>query len=326
MVDKSRFEKIIEFEGKKFGYLKKPWKISENNVRDSRSKLEKLDIKKNLSPSLKEIGMQQSPVVNGKGEIFIGGRRTVGWEMNGEDKLLVEIRDISPLKQMIASKQENETKRDMSPVQEGRLYNRIKDSFGLKQKKIAEMFSITESDVSQKIKTYENSVTELTGDIPYEKVGHVSKTLNYGKYLALLPLESKYRLRMIEQIKEHGMTQKEVRDSVGKSKGVLSLIETYETREQEKKMLEAVDSMLFIKNVDTAKIVHTINNITGSSQKEVTKQVDHDLYSNQEEADKLYFIPRGGRCIGKKVEMYWYGTVDPIKAKEIEDASENETN
>ena len=82
---------------------------------------------------------------------------------------------------------------------------------------------------------------------------------------------------------------------------------------------------MYQKDVKPSEIVHLINEATGSSQKIVTKKVDHDLYSNTEEADTLYFIPRGGRCLGDKIEKYWVGTVDPVKAKEVDEDS-NEKN
>lgn len=321
MIDKNRFEKRWSIEGKEFGLLKKPWVISKNNVRDSSSEIEIADIRSNLSPSLKEIGMQQIPVANGAGEVFIGGRRTVGWELNGEVALLVEIRDIPDVDQMAGSWGENYTKRDMDADQEGRLFLRMQEKFKLSSRKLSEKLgNIAHNSITRKIKVYKCSAAEQLGSIPHDTHNDSVKKLNYGKVIELLSLDTANRTKLIKEIKEKGMTRDEVRQVVRQATSVDELLISF-PEEKREEIKEAVKDLLYTKDVKGHELIHALNIATESSQRTVAKKVAYDLYSNKEEADELYFVPRGGKCLGDKTEKYWHGFIDPVTAKEVNEAS-----
>lgn len=197
MIDEKRFVKRWSIEGKEFGLLKKPWTISENNVRQSATEIDKADIKANLAPNLKAIGMQQLPVANGKGEVFIGGRRTIGWEINNEPSLLVEIRDIPDEDQMVASWGENYTKRDMRADQEGRLFKRMCEKFSLSHRELAKKLgNISKDTVNLKIRAYEDFYVDSGYPVPHDSLIDSPKVLNYGKAIELMPLEKEEKAKI----------------------------------------------------------------------------------------------------------------------------------
>lgn len=320
MIDETKFSKRWTIGNKEFGLLKKPWKISENNVRETATEVERADIKANLAPNIKAIGMQQLPVVNGKGEVFIGGRRTVACEINGEPNLLVEIRDIPDVDQMIASWSENYTKRDMDAHQEGRIFKRMLEKFQLSERELAKRLgNVSKDTVNRKIRVFEDFYLSRGETVPHEKPNDSEKTFNYGKAIELLPLPKDTQTRLLSEIKTKGLSRSKLREVIKQSNAMINAAKSFDEKKQ-KEILEEIKPMLFKKDIKPEDVIFTINEVAGASHKTVPHKIPKEEYTTQKEADEQYFIPRGGRCLGEKTESYWYGTINKVKARELDKA------
>lgn len=318
MIDNSRFVKRWTVDSKEFGLLKRPWKISENNIRKSETATALKDIELNLVPNIKEIGLQQIPVVNGKGEVFIGGRRAVAVEMLGEETLLVEIRDIPAEEQLIASWSENYVKKDMRADEEGEGFKRIKDLTGWSNVKLAKRLGVHEATIRRKIGVYDEFKIRRGAEVPHDTAHDNPRNFNFGKAIELLPdwISEENKTKMYNEITQKGLTRDQVRKVTNTSRTMLHVVEEC-NEEFQKEILDAINPMLFTKEVNAMEVLHKINDITHFSQKTIAHQIPKERYSSQKEADDEYFIPRGGRCLGSKTEEYWYGTIDPVKAKKL---------
>jgi len=250
-----------------------------------------------------------------------GGRRSVGWEIAGKETLLVEIRDIPPDKQVEASISENATKLDPTAGELGRAYKRFRDMRKLSNVEVAKRFGVGHTTVNNKIKIFEvfGADNRCQNYVKVPMKSEYDLDMDYAKAVLLLPLNEKNRESMVYEIENKALSRKEVRDIIGKSKALENLLDCYyKNPEQDKKFHNKIMPMLYKKETDTMEVCYALNELSESSQKVVTKKVAHDLYSNQKEADTMYFSPRGGRCLGEKIVKYWIGTVDPIKAKEVD--------
>jgi len=317
MIDEKRFSKRWTVGTKEFGYLKKPWTISTNNVRSSASKIDKADIKTNLAPNIKSIGLQQLPVVDGKGEVFIGGRRTVACEINGKENLLVEVRDIPDIDQMTASWGENYVKRDMRADQEGRLFERMGKKFGLSERELAKKLGVGKDAINRKIRAYNEFFVSRNETVPHNSTNDSAKAFNFGKAIELLPLHSKQKDRMLKEIKTKGMTVPQVREIIKHSNAMISVADTFD-EPKKTAILTKIEPNLFRKELKPEKIIYDINEVAGASHKVSPHKIPKEQFTTQKEADDEYFIPRGGRCLGDTTEQYWYGTVNRQKHRKLE--------
>jgi len=97
--------------------------ISVYNVRPNPTQAEQKEIKFTLGKSIILQGLQQIPVSNPKGEIFIGGRRLTAFKEIGRKWIPVEIRDLTPYQEVIASNTENKHRRNPDYMKQGRSYS-----------------------------------------------------------------------------------------------------------------------------------------------------------------------------------------------------------
>jgi len=134
-------------------------------------------------------------------------------------------------------------------------------------------------------------------------------------------LEPEDKAKLISEIETKGMTENQVLKVVNMSKAFLHLFDKFPD-EIRGKLLKEIKPKLFTKGMNKAEIIHDINEVTGSSQKLKEAKIPIEMFKTQKEADDEYFVPRGGRCLGRVA--YWYGTIDPIRDKSFKKKKKEE--
>lgn len=320
MIDKSKFVEVWESKelGKIFGKLKTPVKISDSNMRQKYS-IEKIKIS-SLLESIKNIGLQQLPVANGKGEIFIGGRRCKAMETDGASHITVEVRDISDKEQKMASYSENETSEKPTSDEEGRQLLEIRRAFRISQRELARRLKEPETYVRRRINVYKKikPLLRQTDAIPYARDYPGSKVVTYGKALLLLPdwISITNKQKLIDLIESEGMTETKLRSLILATKKVEILIENVNDEKKKKELEKIVKPLLFTKELSFEEVEWFMREKIGHSQPLKEKYYELDTFSSQEEAHE-YAGRFGGRCLGKvwKLELDTVG--EKLAMKEL---------
>lgn len=156
-LDKNKFKEVITFGNKAFGFLK----LSEAKVADTNIRKEKLSVEETkviqdtLAKSIKDIGLQQFPVCTPEGEVFIGGRRLKAFELNKEQWIPVEIRDINSYQQRLDSWAENKARMEVEPLSEAQHF---KETMQIEKKsayQLAKDLGLPETYINDRLKVLE---------------------------------------------------------------------------------------------------------------------------------------------------------------------------
>jgi len=314
MIENKRFKKVEKIGEKTFGWLKLPAIISKNNVRQTEMTLKSIEpLEQRLADNINEIGLQQLPVVNGKGEVFIGGRRIKACTINGEDHVLVEIRDISDLDQKLASYSENKQKQEMTADEEGRLFKAIIEEEGISQVELAKKLGeprtliVTRMQIAKYVEG--RQVPYGTGDPSEKKIVTASK----AEKICQDSIPKDAREKMFKLIEKDGMTQEEVIRAISVSKGTLHTLSEKEP-EVKKLALKMIDNLMWTSELTQDIANRAIYVAEGDIPKLSKKTYPLDKFKDRTEADQ-YAGKYHGRCNGTVTVERWALELDTVGEK-----------
>lgn len=298
------FKDRVKIDGTEYAMLKvSTASISKYNVRPTPTKEERTEIAEGLAQSIKEIGLKQLPVCTSKGEIYIGGRRYIAFDINQKDWMAVRIEDATPFEQLIASYSENDQRKNVTYQNEGKLfYNMLElgnDEFRdetrekgswkkFTQEDLAKKLGKSQSDIQRKIQVYKNLV--ITEIIPLRSYpDRVTPTLEQAIVVARTTTPKEARPILIKQIVDKKIknvpTLRKVIDDSRES------IELFESAKNEKIQTEVETKHkdnLFTTEIDPNRIIYDLS-IAEKAQPKLTKlEIKKGEYgvNTEEEADE----------------------------------------
>ena len=118
------------------------------------------DVIRELAESIKEKGLLQPILVRKDGdryEIVAGDRRYLAHEMLGLKKIKAIVREMEPKECFVIRSIENLQREDLSAVEEGYIYQEMKDAYKMSIRGIAKNLGISESKIIEKLKIIEMS-------------------------------------------------------------------------------------------------------------------------------------------------------------------------
>ncbi|MEM2271930.1 MAG: ParB/RepB/Spo0J family partition protein [Archaeoglobaceae archaeon] len=255
----------VQIGNKTFAFVRvKDLKISPYNVRPEITPEEREEIKAELAKSIKELGLQQLPVVTPNGEVFIGGRRTVAFKELGEEWILVEIRDATPFEQLVASYTENFHRKSPDYLHEGRLFKQMCELGGISEVELSKKLGIPRSTISNKIRVYEKLgqiLNECSGgtSIPGKQV----LSFEDAKMIASIEEDDK-RERLVDLVIEKGLKTEDIKRIIATTNAVKSLIEG-EKPEIQKKAKEKFEPLYYTPDLDIAEVKWQLEEWAGDS-------------------------------------------------------------
>jgi len=297
------FRDVTTISGKKFGFVRvKDTKISPYNVRPEASPEEK-EIK-DLAKSIKELGLQQLPVCTSKGEVYIGGRRKIAMELNNEEWMLVEIRDLPPLEQMLASYSENFHRREPDYWNEGILFKKMMSLGNLSYRELAKKLGLSKDYVAYRVKITNTLNKALTEGITFDQ----------ARILSSSRVPEKVREKLVTRLKAGEIDTKKLIKILAKTDTAKEMLETT-TDEIREKIEEEFKDQFYTEHLDLDYLDYRISKEEGSP---ITKlkpvEIPTDKFNSIEEA-RNFFRKCGGQLLGKR-ELY-YGKIDPYKYKSL---------
>ena len=293
------FRDRIKLGGKTFALIRvKDAKISKYNVRKEPDKLEREVIKETLAKSIKELGLQQMPVCTSEGEIFVGGRRYIAYDELQEEWMAVEVRDLLPVDQMMASWTENFHRKEPDYWNEGRLFKKMITLGGVSIRSLAERLGVSEPYVRHRIKIHEKiSDAFASRAITYET----------ARYIATSELPQEAEQKLFDKAISERLEAPEVKKLISNGKAVSTLLEGT-TEEIAKEFTDKLGEKLYLEELDIGRIHHDITVAEGNQPALKTIEIEGDVFKSEQEAD-TYFKKYGG-CFVAKV-ILWVGKVDP---------------
>jgi len=285
--------------GKKiFAYVKvKDLKISEYNVRPGATPEEKEEIKTELAKSIKELGLQQLPVITPEGEVFIGGRRTIAFKELGEEWMLAEIRNAAPFEQMIASYTENFHRKSPDYMNEGRLFKEmIKEGVAKGDIKLqghgdkghgilGKKLGISNDYVDARVRIFETLSSAAGGSgIAFEQ----------ARMLSTSDIPDDKRAELVKMASE-GIKTQDLKKIIATTNATKALLEG-ETEEVQKQAEKEFKDQLYTKDLDITAIKWRLEEIAGDSHSTGKGRIwwdEHGITSTEEAI--AWFKKYGGR-------------------------------
>jgi len=126
-------------------------------------------------------------------------------------------------------------------------------------------------------------------------------------------MKTKIEKALIKAQKERARTLLKSNRAMKMRESIDNMKETFNWNEAEDKQFEEALSEFDLGKVSGYEILHIFSWINGASNIKRKCRIDMSLYNSEEEADKEYFLPRGGRCLG--TEHRYVGSVDPALKK-----------
>jgi ParB/RepB/Spo0J family partition protein len=297
-------------------------RIAKTNVRQTSLNIEEtIDCKdQDLADSIEAVGQKQAVVCDPHGNVYIGGRRLRAAKIDKKDLIEVKVEDIPEDEQLLASYQENDTQKNLTPFERAKFYLKYMKKKGLGERELAEELHHSYSRINDHIRVYETFGTDhSTVNILYDEQIEEgdNQALTFGKAVVLVPLEKETRDKLVKEIQTDGITQSQLTRIIKASQALEELVENLDSEEDIKAAKKVLEGKLYTNKMKPMDLFYDINNAMGNPQKlrpypRERIQTKASDFANQEAAD-AWFEERGGRCYGK--EEVYYGEVDPMRLK-----------
>lgn len=278
--------------GKKiFAYVKvKGLTISKYNVRPETTPEEKEEIKAELAKSIKELGLQQLPVITPDGEVFIGGRRTLAFKELGEEWMLAEIRDALPFEQMIASYTENFHRKSPDYMNEGKLFKSMCEEGGVSTRELSKKLGVSDEYIGVRIRIYEKlNDANAVGTIAFEQ----------ARMLSTADIPEDAREKLVKMASD-GIKTQDLKKIIATTNATKALLEG-ETEEVQKQAEKEFKDQLYTKGLDITAIKWRLEEIAGDSHSTGKGRVWWDEEGIKSVAEAVaWFKKYGGRHLEDK--------------------------
>lgn len=276
---------------KTFAYVKvKGLKISKYNVRPETTPEEKEEIKTELAKSIKELGLQQLPVITSEGEVFIGGRRSIAFKELGEEWMLAEIRDAAPFEQMIASYTENFHRKEPDFMNEGKLFEQMCKEGQVSAAELGKKLGLSQETINHKISAY---------DKLHDLSGGQSITFEQARMLSTSDIPDDKREELVKMVSE-GMKTQDLRKIIATTNAAKALFDG-ETEEIKKQAEKEFADKLYTKDLNIGELRWRLEEIAEDSHPTGEGRIwwDKKNIKTTEEAI-AWFKKYGGRHLADK--------------------------
>lgn len=297
----------ISIGSKTFAFVRvKDLTISKYNVRPEITPEDKEEIRTELAKSIRELGLQQLPVVTPEGEVFIGGRRTVAFKELGEEWMLAEIREATPFEQLVASYTENFHRKAPNFMEEGKLFKQMCEIGQVSAAQLAKKLGLSDTTILSKIKAWEK-----LHDLP----GGETITFEQARMITSSDISDDVRKKLVERLKD-GMKTDTLTKAIARTNAVKSLLDG-EPEELKKKALQRFEDQFYSEELDMGEVLWFLEEWNKDSHK-LTEgiKMGNEINAKTFEEANAWFNKYGGYCLGP-VTNAWYGMWDH-KKEELE--------
>jgi len=173
---------------------------------------------------IEPITIRPLPGVEGEYEIVVGERRVRAAKKAKRKTIPAVIKKLSDDEVMRMQIVENLQREDLTPAEEGKLFQELQTKFGHSGASIARMIGRDPSYVTERIQLL---------DLPQEIMTRVTMapgaeaeptTMTFSKARALIPLEPEKQIILAKKITEKGMTSVQVEGAVRKAEEIETMI------------------------------------------------------------------------------------------------------
>jgi len=185
---------------------------------------------------IEPITVRPLPGVEGEWEIVVGERRFRAAKKAGRKTIPCRIRHLSDDEAMRMQVVENLQRQDLTPAEEGKLFQQLQTKFGMTQERIGDMVGKTHAYVSQRIALLELP-KEVLSALKIHRGGEevAPTTMTFSKAVELTRLEPEDQQTLAKKILTEGMTREEIRSTIRKTeeiKTVISQVKRPELRQE----------------------------------------------------------------------------------------------
>jgi len=238
-----------------------------------------------LAATMKQIGgviepitVRPAPGLEGEYEVVVGERRVKAAKKAGLKTVPARVKKMSDEEAMGLQIVENLQRKELTPVEEGKLFRELQDRFKMPKERIGAIIGKKEQYVSERIALL-GLPEEIATRVVTAPGGEAQPTtMTFTKALELTRLEPEKRTVLARKITEEGMTTEQLRSTVRKAKEVETMIAQVRRKElreklEQKYLPRVFEASVMPKEVDT-EIKTALGMPTGPRPEEQWSQIE----------------------------------------------------
>jgi len=287
-------------------------KVSEWNIRPKLTKEDLDEIKETLSKSIKELGLQQLPICDSKGEVYAGHRRLEAYRQLDKEWIPVMVKDVPEVEKFCISHAENKDRKDPDWLNEGELFSKACKKLGVSATELARKRGVSPQYVLDRIKSYE-ALNELPGG--------QSITFEQARMLSTPDIPDDKRQELVKMATE-GMKTQDLRKIIANTNAAKALLdgETEEIKTQAEKEFK---DKLYTKDLNIGELKWRLEEIAEDSHPTGRGRIWWDEKGIKTTAEAIaWFKKYGGRHLADKEGSE--GEWDKTKEKREKEGKEEE--